>query len=71
MNDFTPFTLDSLIEDIIEQYPQSVSYFIQNGINPIYCSGAYPSTLRKFLEVKKVQKKDEFVKGLNDFINNI
>ena len=70
MNNFTPITLDSLIEDIIEQYPQSVSYFIQNGVNPIYCSGAYPSTLRKFLEMKKVQKKEEFVEGLNIYITN-
>jgi hypothetical protein len=71
MNDFLPITLDTQIEDIIEKYPQSVSYFIKKGVNPIYCSGAYPTTLGKFLDAKKFSNKEDFVKGLNYYIINI
>jgi len=46
-------TAETQVEDIIEQYPKAVSYFIQNGINCISCVGPFPTTLGKLLTMKK------------------
>ena len=62
-------TADTQVEKIMEQYPQMVSYFIQNGVSPISCAGAFPTTIGKLLAIKKVQDIDGFIKGLNDFIS--
>jgi hypothetical protein len=68
MTNSNSVSLEMQIEDIIEKYPQSVSFFIEKGINPIYCSGPYPTTLEKFLEIKKVTNKSDFLNDLNNFI---
>ena len=62
-------TAETQVEDIIEQYPEAVSYFIQNGINCISCVGPFPTTLGKLLTMKKVEDIDGFIKGLNEFIS--
>jgi Domain of unknown function (DUF1858). len=62
-------TSDTQVEKIMEYYPQAVSYFIQNGVSPISCAGAFPTTLGKLLAIKKVEDTDGFIKGLNDFID--
>ena len=62
-------TSDMQVEKLMEQYPRAVSYFIQNGVSPISCAGAFPTTLGKLLEMKKVQDIDGFIEGLNDFIS--
>ena len=69
MGGITLITSDMQVEKLMEQYPQAVSYFIQNGVSPISCAGAFPTTLGKLLEMKKVQDIDGFIEGLNDFIS--
>lgn len=62
-------TFDTQVEEIVEKYPEAVSYFIQNGISCISCVGPFPTTLGKLLTMKKVEDIDEFIKGLNEFIS--
>jgi len=46
-------TSDTQIEEIVEKYPEAVSYFIQNGIDCLSCVGPFPTTLGKLLTMKK------------------
>ncbi|HIH78304.1 MAG TPA: hypothetical protein HA341_05210 [Halobacteria archaeon] len=64
-------TKDTLVEDLIKEYPDVVSYFIQRGVNPVSCSGPFPYSLGTLLDIKKVEDIDGFVEGLNDFIKRI
>ena len=63
-------TSDTQVEKIMEQHPEVVSYFIQKGVSPISCAGAFPATLGMLLTIKKVEDVDGFIKGLNDFIGS-
>jgi len=60
-------TRDTQVEDIMD-IPGIIGYFIQNGVSPITCSGAFPQTLGRLLEIKKVADPDAFIDGLNAFI---
>jgi hypothetical protein len=61
-------TRETQVEEIVN-IPGVISYFIQNGISPITCSGAYSQTLGRLLEIKKAANPDEFIDGLNNFLN--
>lgn len=61
-------TKDTLVEDIVK-IPGIIAYFIQEGVSPISCSGAFPMTLGKLLEVKKAPDPEAFIHGLNVFVN--
>jgi len=61
-------TRDTQVEEIVEKYPESVQYFIEMGVSPISCAGAFPTTLGALLEIKKVSDADGFIRGLNDFL---
>jgi hypothetical protein len=58
---------DTQVEDIVK-IPGTVTYFIQEGVSPITCSGAYPQTLGRLLEIKNVPDPDAFIDGLNAFL---
>lgn len=60
-------TRDTQIEDIVK-VPGVVTYFIQQGVSPISCVGAFPQPLGKLLELKKVANPDAFITGLNAFL---
>lgn len=60
-------TRDTQIEDIVN-IPGVVTYFIQQGVSPISCAGAFPQPLGKLLELKKVADPDAFIAGLNAFL---
>lgn len=60
-------TRDTQVEDVV-RIPGIVSYFIRNGVSPITCSGAFPQTLGRLLEIKKVRDPDAFINGLNVFL---
>ncbi|HHY68740.1 MAG TPA: hypothetical protein GYA09_00875 [Firmicutes bacterium] len=64
-------TLDTLVEEILNKFPETMSFFIENGVSPFSCSGAYPSSLGELL--KRTGKEDaaEFVKKLNEYIQSI
>ncbi|ADK81746.1 MULTISPECIES: hypothetical protein [Sediminispirochaeta] len=55
------------VEEIMK-IPGVVSYFIENRVSPITCSGPFPQPLGKLLELKKVADPDAFIAGLNDFL---
>jgi len=61
-------TSDTQIEEVMDRYPKAVAYFIEKGVSPISCSGAFPKSLGEFLKIKKVEDIENFVNGLNDFI---
>ena len=65
-----PVTRETLVEELVEQYSEVIHYFIQNGVSPIFCAGAFPSDLGRLLEIKKVPNPDSFIKGLNHFLRN-
>jgi hypothetical protein len=60
-------TRDTQVEEIVK-IPGIISYFIQNGVSPITCSGAYSQTLGRLLEIKKVPNQDVFIDALNAFL---
>jgi hypothetical protein len=60
-------TLNTQVEDIVK-IPGIVSYFIHHGVSPITCSGAFPQTIGRLLEIKKVADPQAFIDGLNAFI---
>jgi len=61
-------TQDTQVEQIVK-IPGVVGYFIQNGVSPVTCSGAFPQTLGRLLEIKKVADPDAFIDGLNRFLS--
>jgi len=54
---------DTLLEDIVK-IPGVIEYFIEAGISPVSCSGAFPMTVGRLLEMKKVANVDAFLEGL-------
>lgn len=67
-NGKTLITADKQVEELMEKYPETCTYFIMNKVSPISCAGPYPTTLGELLTKKKVQNFDAFIKGLNDFL---
>lgn len=63
-------TKDTQVEEIM-QINGVISYFIQNGVCPISCSGAFPQSLGNLLKVKKVTDPDAFIEGLNAFVSGL
>lgn len=61
-------TMNTPVEDILGKFPGIIKYFIKNGVSPFSCAGAYPSSIGKLLEVKKVDRPEEFIEQLNIYI---
>lgn len=61
-------TPDTQVEELMEKYPATVTYFIMNKVSPVSCAGAYPKSLGQMLADRKVADIDGFIKGLNDFL---
>ncbi len=62
-------TRDTQVEQIVK-IPGVVGYFIQNGVSPVTCSGPFPQSLGRLLEIKKVTDPDGFIDGLNRFLGD-
>ncbi len=56
------------IEDLLDAYPQAVSYFIRHRVSPFSCAGAFPKPLGEMLEARQIEDIDGFISGLNAFI---
>ncbi|OIQ08077.1 hypothetical protein MOOR_23570 [Moorella thermoacetica] len=65
-----PVTRWTRVEELVEQHPEVVHYFIRHGVSPFFCDGAFPSDLGRLLEIKKVPDPDSFINGLNYFLRN-
>lgn len=61
-------TKETLVEEILDTYPQSVSYFIMNKVSPFSCAGAYPTSLGEMLTSRKVADIEGFIRGLNEAV---
>ena len=55
---------DTPVEDLTG-IPGLVTWFIRHGVSPFSCSGAFPGTLGRLLEIKGVQDIDAFIAGLD------
>ena len=65
----TKITLDTKVEDIVNDYPEAITYGIENGVSLVFCVGSYPATLGELLRVKKVANPKSFVNGLNKYLD--
>jgi hypothetical protein len=63
-------TKDTQVEEIIK-IGGVIPYFIQHGVSPISCSGAFSQTLGKLLKIKKIPDPDAFIDGLNVYISGL
>ena len=61
-------TKDTIVEDIVN-IDGVITYFLQHRVSPVTCSGAFPQSLGKLLEIKKVEDPDAFIAGLNAFLS--
>lgn len=64
------YTKDTPVEDVLCS-PGAATFFVERGISPFSCSGAFPGTLGSFLEHKKIQNIDAFIQELNIALSNI
>ncbi len=62
-------TLDSKVEEILN-IPGIVGYCVRKGVSLITCSDVFPGTLRKLLQIKKVQDPQSFVDDLNEYLES-
>ena len=60
-------TKDTPVEEIMQKY-DVLTYFLENGVSPFSCAGAFPQSLGKLLEIKKVKDPDAFIAGLNALV---
>ncbi|MGD0152717.1 MAG: hypothetical protein ABSC17_02985 [Thermacetogeniaceae bacterium] len=63
-------TKETLVEDVVT-IPGIISYFIQHGVSPITCDGAFPQNIGRLLEIKKVPDPDAFIDGINAFLKGL
>ena|GEM_PF-661732 len=57
-------TSETPVEDIVG-IPGAVQYFVERGVSPVSCSGAFPRTLGRLLEIKEVADPELFIAGLD------
>lgn len=61
-------TLNTMVEQMLEQHPAAVEYGIMQGVRFMFCVGAYPTTLGDLLAAKTVADPQAFVDGLNAYL---
>lgn len=57
-------TKDTPVVEVL-RLPGAVSYCVLHGVTVFSCSGEYPCTMGRLLELRKVQDPDAFLSGLN------
>jgi hypothetical protein len=61
-------TLDTPVEELVNDYPQAIGYGIEHGVSFIFCVGSFPATLGELLRIKKIADPKAFVDGLNEYL---
>lgn len=61
-------TAETQVEEIMEQYPKAVRYFLERNIVPIFCVGAFPDNLGRLLQTNRIDNQEAFIQELNQFI---
>jgi methionine synthase II (cobalamin-independent) len=62
---------DMLIEDIVEQYPETIGPMQQMGIQCMLCGEPVWGTLEEKVKEKGLSNLDDIVNKLNEIINGI
>jgi hypothetical protein len=57
------------VEDLM-RIPGVIAWCIRHGVSPFSCSGAFPGTVGKLLELKGVVDGDKFIHELNDSLES-
>lgn len=60
-------TRETQVEELLK-VPGVVSWFIQHGVSPFSCYGAFPDTVGRLLELKRVPDIEAFIRELNGFL---
>ena len=60
-----------LIEDIVEQYPETIGLMQQMGIQCMLCGEPVWGTLEEKVKEKGLSNLDDIVNKLNEIINGI
>ena len=58
-------TREMQVEDLL-RIPGSLAWCIQHGVSPFSCSGAFPHSFGRLLELKGVGNVDAFIQGMNE-----
>jgi hypothetical protein len=61
-------TRDTQVEDLLA-VPGIIPWFIEHGVSPFSCYGAFPGTLGRLLEIKGVTDEEGIIRELNGFFN--
>ncbi|WP_207259785.1 hypothetical protein [Desulfovibrio sp. Huiquan2017] len=67
MSEAKQVTAETMVEDMLG-IPGVITYCIQRGFSPYQCSGSYPCSLGKLLDVRNIPNPEEFIAGLNAFL---
>lgn len=68
-NEVAMITKDSLVEEVLN-LPGAVSYCVRHGVSAFSCSGEFPCTLGRLLEIRKVGDPEAFIAGLNALLES-
>ncbi len=63
-------TRETQMEDLLKTQGV-ITWFIQRGVSPFSCYGAFPDTLERLLELKGVQDVEAFIRELDDFLRSL
>jgi len=63
-------TADMSLEEILNRYPQAITFFVMEGVSPLCCAEVPPESLAAFLKRKKIDDVENFLKRLNDSLND-
>ena len=58
-------TREMQVEDLL-RIPGSLVWCIQRGVSPFSCSGAFPDSFGRLLDLKGVQDVEAFIQRMND-----
>jgi bacterioferritin-associated ferredoxin len=61
---------DDLVEEVVEQHPESISYLQQKGLKCIQCGEPVWGTMKEMIEEKNMNAED-VLQELNRFLRGI
>lgn len=61
-------TGEMYVEDIVRDWPDTVGYLMERDIICIRCGAPVWGTLNELLESRGVKDREEFISGMNSFL---
>jgi hypothetical protein len=62
-------TLDILIEDLVQKFPEAVGFLTRKGIRCIRCGEPLWCTLKELLEEENISNPQNLVDEMNEFLS--